>query len=82
MKQMTLFDDYGPVLTIEQENKMTWLDLYNFLHKNANDSSKLDEMSRYWNQHVMVHNLETDDEYPCDTLIINDKLILAINNEE
>lgn len=82
MKQLTLFDDYGPILTIEQENKMTWLDLYNFLHKNANDISKLNDMSRFWNQHVMIHNMETDDEYTCDTLMINDRLVLSINYEE
>lgn len=82
MQQLTLFDDYGPVLTIKQEKKMTWLDLYNFLHKNANDSSKFNDMSRFWNQHVMVHNMETDDEYPCDTLIIGDRLVLSIINEE
>ncbi len=82
MKQLTLFDDYGPILTIEQESKMTWLDLYNFLHKNANDISKLNDMSRFWSQHVMIHNMETDDEYTCDTLIINDRLVLSINHEE
>jgi hypothetical protein len=82
MKQLHLFDDYGPVLTIEENNNMTWLDLYNFLHKNANDAKKFNDMSRFWNQHVMVHNMETDDEYPCDTLIINDRLVLSINDEE
>jgi len=82
MKQLILFDDYGPILTIEQEKKMTWLDLYNFLHKNANSINNHEEMSKYWNQHVMIHNVETNDEYTCDTLIINGRLVLGINLDE
>jgi hypothetical protein len=82
MRQLILFDDYGPVLTIEQEKQMTWLDLYNFLHKHANDINTTEQMSKIWNQHVMVHNMETDDEYPCDTIITNDRLVLGINLED
>lgn len=74
MKQLTLFDDYGPILTIEQEaNNMTWNELYDFLTSQKNDNPEL------FRQHVMIHNVETDDEYTCDTLIINNRLVLAIN---
>jgi hypothetical protein len=76
MKQKMLFDDYGPVLTIE-ENKMTWNELYNFLVSQKTDNPEL------FNQYVMVHNIETGDEYPCDTTVFSDnnRLVLSINNE-
>jgi hypothetical protein len=66
-------------------SKMTWLDLYNFLHKKANDTSNLDEYN--WTQQVMIHNTETGDEYPADTWVIansegKDRLVLVINDEE
>ena len=66
-------------------NKMTWLDLYNFLHKKANDTSNLDDYN--WGQQVMIHNAETGDEYPADTWVIansegKDRLVLVINDEE
>jgi hypothetical protein len=64
---------------------MTWLDLYNFLHQKANDVSNLD--SELWNATVMVHNVETDDEYPCDVWKISDnngrwRQVIVINYEE
>lgn len=64
---------------------MTWLDLYNFLHQKANDVNNLD--SQLWNDTVMVHNVETDDEYPCDLWNIYDnggncRQVIVINNEE
>ena len=40
---------------------MTWLELYQFLNSKANDVSNLD--SKIWDQHVVVHNGETGDEY-------------------
>ena len=78
MKQLHLFDDYGPVLTIEQENKMTWNDLYEFL------TSQKETNPNLFIEHVMVHNIETGDEYPCDTNVFSDnnRLVLSINNEE
>lgn len=75
MKQKLLFDDYGPVLTIE-ENKMTWLELYDFL------TSQKEKNPELFSQHVIVHNLETGDEYPCDTTVFSDnnRLVLSIND--
>jgi hypothetical protein len=77
MKQLTLFDDYGPVLTIEKENRMTWLELYDFLTSQKENNPDL------FKQHVMVHNIETGDEYPCDTTVFshNNRLVLSINDE-
>lgn len=84
MTQLMLFDEVNQSESEEimAKHGITWLDLYNFLHKNANDINKLNEMSNYWNQYVMIHNMETDDEYTCDTLIIDGRLLLSINNEE
>ena len=28
---------------------------------------------------VMLHNLETGDEYPCDTTEVNGRLVISIN---
>ena len=77
MTQMTLFDDYGPIRTIEKEKKMTWGELYNYL------SSQKDNNPELFKQHVLVHNIETGDEYPCDTVVFSDnhRLVLSINNE-
>lgn len=58
-------------------NKMTWLDLYNYLNAQANE---LDNIGRFnWNNQVIVHDAETGDEYDCDTYIFDDKVTLTIN---
>lgn len=65
---------------------MTWLELYNFLHEKANDITNLD--SDMWQSTVLMHNIETGDEYPCDTWMITDdndtgtRLVLGINLTE
>lgn len=66
-------------------NKMTWLDLYNFLSQKANNIQNLDDYN--WGQQVIVHNAETGDEYTADTWVIansegKDRLVLVINDEE
>jgi hypothetical protein len=77
MTQMTLFDDYGPIITIEKEKKMTWSELYDYLNSQKDNNPEL------FNQHVMVHNIETGDEYPCETTVFDDnnRLVLSICNE-
>ena len=64
---------------------MTWLQLYNFLHQKANDIYNPDP--NFWNQQAMIHNMETGDEYTCDTWFISDRnkqerCVLMINLEE
>jgi hypothetical protein len=53
------------------------------LHHKANDVSNLD--SKIWNQHVVVHNGETGDEYGCDIIIFEDdpekRHVIAFNND-
>lgn len=61
---------------------MTWLDLYNFLHKKANNIQNPDP--KMWNSEVVVHDLETGEEFSCDTWEIgctkeDYKLVLGIN---
>jgi len=55
---------------------MTWKNLKNFL-TNLEDENIL-------NQQVLCHNVETGDEYLCETFLIdNDRLVLMFNfNEE
>lgn len=56
-------------------NNLTWLDLYNFLHYQANDIKNFGKFD--WNVPVIIHDAETGDEFCCDTYFISSK-----NNEE
>lgn len=63
-------------------NTLTWLDLYNFLHNQANDTKNFGSFD--WNQPVIIHDAETGDEYSCDTYYIStnggdEKMVLATN---
>jgi hypothetical protein len=60
-------------------NKMTWLDLYQYLHSQANDISNIGKLD--WNSSVLVHDAETGDGYFCDTYFIDNQLTLAFNME-
>ena len=65
-------------------NNLTWLDLYNHLHKIANNINTVGQFN--WNEPVVIHNAETGDENTCDTWIITDssnkdKFFLVINTE-
>ena len=55
-------------------NKMTWLDLYNYLNAQANGLDDID-----WNSPVMVHDAETGQEYFCDTFIFDKQPTITIN---
>lgn len=46
---------------------MRWYELYEFLTKQRHTNPDF-----RWNNHVVVHNMETDDEFICDTWIIKD----------
>lgn len=66
-------------------NKMTWLDLYNFLYDRANNVNAVGTFD--WNKPVMVHDAESGDEFCCDTYYINDnrgddRLVLITNIEK
>ena len=66
-------------------NNLTWLDLYNYLHAQANG---LDNLGKFnWNEQVVVHDASTGDEYACDTWEISNednksRFVIAINIEE
>tara|TARA_Y100000385_G_scaffold60969_1_gene59511 strand:- start:145 stop:327 length:183 start_codon:yes stop_codon:yes gene_type:complete len=60
---------------------MRWNELYEYLKDQRNNSEFR------WNNHVVVHNMETDDEFICDTWIIkdgadNDRLVLTRLEDE
>ena len=66
---------------------MTWLDLYNYLHAQANG---LDNIGNFdWNSPVMIHDASTGEEFHCDTWVISnrsmdgdqDRVVLATNIE-
>jgi hypothetical protein len=66
-------------------NKMTWLDLYNFLYDQAHDFKNLGKFD--WSSPVVIHDAETGDEHFCDTWMISDKTneekpVLLINAQE
>ena len=52
--------------------KLTWDDLLEFLLK-LKTEGKLEEND------VMLYDIETSDEYPCDLLEVDDRLVMAIN---
>ena len=53
--------------------KLTWLDLLAFLKDLQNRGELPSE------DDVMLHNLETGDEYPCDVLAVDNRLVISIN---
>tara|TARA_B100001778_G_C18556187_1_gene615481 strand:+ start:397 stop:579 length:183 start_codon:yes stop_codon:yes gene_type:complete len=53
--------------------KLTWLDLLAFL-QDLKDRGELPS-----EDDVMLHNLETGDEYPCDVFEVDNKLVMSIN---
>lgn len=64
--------------------KITWLDLYNFLHDQANNIHKIGNFS--WNSPVVIHDADTGDEFNCDVYTLgdssgNDKFVLMYNTE-
>ena len=66
-------------------NKMTWLDLYNFLYDRANNISAVGTFD--WNKPVLIHDADTGDEFTCDTYYVNDdrgndRLVLITNIEK
>lgn len=62
-------------------NKLTWLDLYNFLYEQANSTNNIGKFN--WQEPVTIYNAETGEEFDCDTYNIsnsdNDSFVLAIN---
>lgn len=65
-------------------NTLTWLDLYNFLYQQANDTKNFGQFD--WSSPVIIHDAETGSEYSCDTYFISDKknvekATLVINQE-
>jgi hypothetical protein len=63
---------------------MNWLDLYKFLHEQANSINNHGKFD--WQSPVVIHDANTGDEYFCDTYDIstadnNSKFVLAINIE-
>lgn len=60
-------------------NKMTWLDLYNYLHERANDINNLEIFP--WQEEVQVFDWETLDYYPTDFIVMpgDNKISLAVD---
>lgn len=58
---------------------MTWLDLYSFLNKMANDPSNFGKFD--WNDNVYTYDSETDYTSLCDTYYLGNQLVLASNME-
>jgi hypothetical protein len=56
-------------------NKMTWLDLYNYLYQQANNIQNFGNFN--WDEPVIYHDVFTGDEYHCDTFMISTQ-----NNKE
>jgi len=66
-------------------NKLTWLDLYNFLVERANNVNAVGTFD--WNRPVLIHDADTGDEFSCDTYYVTDdcgedRLVLITNIEK
>lgn len=61
-------------------SNLTWLELYNFLHKQANEVKNIGNFD--WNDNVFVYNSDTDETMLCDTFYLGSQLVLGINMEE
>jgi|688.fasta_scaffold505006_2 hypothetical protein len=76
---MRLFQPY-------KESKMTWLELYNFLHEQANSISKHGTFD--WQGEVKVYDAANDELNYCDTYFLTDektkvtKFVLMTNVEK
>jgi len=51
-------------------NKLTWLELYDFLHKQDNELKNIGNFN--WQSPVIIHDGTTGDEFECDTMYISD----------
>lgn len=59
-------------------NKMTWLDLYNFLYERANDINNPGSFP--WQENVQVFDFESLEYYPTDFIQMPDnKISLSID---
>jgi hypothetical protein len=62
-------------------NKMTWLDLYNFLYERANDINNPGSFP--WQEPVQVFDFETLEYYPTDFIQMPDnKISLSIDTSK
>jgi hypothetical protein len=63
------------------KNKMTWLDLYNFLYERANDINAGGKFP--WQESVQVFDFETLEYYSTDFIQMpDDKLSLSIDTAQ
>lgn len=59
-------------------SNMTWLDLYNFLHDQANNSKNIGKFP--WSETVQVFDFDTLEYYPTDFIQMPDnKISLSID---
>lgn len=58
---------------------MTWLDLYNFLNKMANDTNNFGRFD--WNDDVYIYDADTDTTMLCDIFYLGSQLVLGANME-
>lgn len=54
-------------------HQLTWKDLLKFLLEQREKGLLPEEYD------VMMHNIETGDEFPCDILQVDGRLVMAIN---
>lgn len=66
-------------------SKITWLELYNFLHETANNIHKHGTFD--WQNEVTIYDSESDSTKTCDTYYLTDtngseKFVLMTNMEK
>jgi len=88
----TLTNDDTPVMMIgvtlakgQYMNTTTWLDLYNFLYKQANDINNLGKFD--WNEPVIIYDADTGNEYISEPYFMSshnkkENFVLTINSDQ
>lgn len=59
-------------------NKITWLDLYNFLYDRANNLNAVGTFD--WNRPIKVFDNATGELFDTDTYYLDSNLVLIINH--
>ena len=71
--------EYSSSTALTLGGKMTWLDLYEYLSRKANDIKNPDQ--DMWSSQIIIQNDETGDEYTVELVNFEGRLVLSYNRE-
>ena len=59
--------------------KISWLDLYNYLYDQAHDFDKMGKFN--WQAEIVLHDAETGEEKGVNLFELDNKTVLTINSD-